>query len=206
MSRLRPEEYVIVNLGCQKLLKVYASKFIMIIVWLWLDVLFIFLLQVTRGWIFFANSNPIFIFSSTSRKDPTWRTKHLRVWKPLSCRRILETETLKGSSEGKVQKGQICASGGHALLQMVLEPDTGWCATEDIGPWREVDCELPHRLERGTKHWCGNLSLALMWELLHNRSILKTLRGSPNWTISTRCELYIKVEFKVYTPWRIKLI
>ena len=41
---------------------------------------------------------------------------------------------------------------------MVLELDTGRCASEDA----EVDCEIPHRLERGTKHslqGCGNLSL-----------------------------------------------
>ena len=30
----------------------------------------------------------------------------------------------------------------------------------DTGPRRQVDCEIPHRLERRTKHSCGNLSLA----------------------------------------------
>ena len=46
---------------------------------------------------------------------------------------------------------------------MVSEPDTGWCASEDAGPPRGVDCEISHRLEGGTKHSsqeCGNLSLA----------------------------------------------
>ena len=33
---------------------------------------------------------------------------------------------------------------------MVLELDTGWCASEDAGSRRVVDCEIPHRLERGT--------------------------------------------------------
>ena len=31
---------------------------------------------------------------------------------------------------------------------MVLEPDTGQCASKDGGPQRGVDCEIPHRLER----------------------------------------------------------
>ena len=38
------------------------------------------------------------------------------------------------------------------LLQMVSEPDTGWCANEDAGLSRGVNCEIPYRLERGTKH------------------------------------------------------
>ena len=46
----------------------------------------------------------------------------------------------------------ISNSGGLGLLQMVLESDTGRCASEDAGPSRGVDCEIPHRLERGTKH------------------------------------------------------
>ena len=33
---------------------------------------------------------------------------------------------------------------------MVLEPDIRWCANEDTERRREVDCEIPHRLERGT--------------------------------------------------------
>ena len=53
-------------------------------------------------------------------------------------------------------KQTISVSGRLMLLQMVLELDTGRCA-------RGVDCKIPHRLERGTKHslqGCGNLSLA----------------------------------------------
>ena len=36
------------------------------------------------------------------------------------------------------------------LLQMVLELGTEWCAREDVEPRRGMDCETPHRLERGT--------------------------------------------------------
>ena len=47
----------------------------------------------------------------------------------------------------------ISAMGGLelGLLQMVYEPDTGRCANEDANP-KGVDCEISHRLERGTKH------------------------------------------------------
>ena len=58
-------------------------------------------------------------------------------------------------------KRTIFANGGLELLQMVLELDTGLCASEDAGP-QEVDSEIPCRLERGTKHFSqgrGNLSL-----------------------------------------------
>ena len=37
-------------------------------------------------------------------------------------------------------------------LQLVSEPDTGWCVSEDAGLPRGVDCEIPCRLERGAKH------------------------------------------------------
>ena len=47
---------------------------------------------------------------------------------------------------------RISASGGLGLLQMVSELDIGRCANEDVGPPRGVDCEIPRRLERGTKH------------------------------------------------------
>ena len=30
--------------------------------------------------------------------------------------------------------------------------DTGRCANEDTDPRRGLDCEIPHRLDRGTKH------------------------------------------------------
>ena len=35
---------------------------------------------------------------------------------------------------------------------MVLESDTERCAIEDVVPPKEVDCEIPHRLERGANH------------------------------------------------------
>ena len=38
-------------------------------------------------------------------------------------------------------------------LQMVSELVTGCCASEDVRPLREVDCEILHWLERGTKHY-----------------------------------------------------
>ena len=46
----------------------------------------------------------------------------------------------------------ISISDGFELLQMVSEPDIGQCVSEDAGPPRRVDCEIPHWLERGTKH------------------------------------------------------
>ena len=56
---------------------------------------------------------------------------------------------------------------------MVLEPDTGPCASEDAGPPMGVDYEIPCWLERRMKHGllgCGSLSLKISF---------KTLRGSP---------------------------
>ena len=49
-------------------------------------------------------------------------------------------------------KRTISASDRLELLQMVSEPDIGQCVSEDGGLPRGVDCEIPHRLERGTKH------------------------------------------------------
>ena len=46
-------------------------------------------------------------------------------------------------------KRTISTSGELGLLQMVLEPDTEWCASEDAGLLRGVDCEIPRWLERG---------------------------------------------------------
>ena len=48
-------------------------------------------------------------------------------------------------------KRTISAGGRLRLLQMISEPDTGRCASEDIRHPRGVDCDIPHRLERGTK-------------------------------------------------------
>ena len=49
-------------------------------------------------------------------------------------------------------KRTIFASGGLGLLQMVLVLDKGQWASKDAGPPKGVDCKIPHRLERGTKH------------------------------------------------------
>ena len=49
-------------------------------------------------------------------------------------------------------KWTISVSGGFGMLQIVSESNTGWCASEDAGPLRRVDCEIPPRLERGMKH------------------------------------------------------
>ena len=51
-------------------------------------------------------------------------------------------------------KRAISVSGGlgFGLLQMVSEPDIGQCDSEDAKLPKGVDCEIPHRLERGTKH------------------------------------------------------
>ena len=59
-------------------------------------------------------------------------------------------------------KWTIFASGEVELLQIVLKPDTEWCAREDAWPSRGVDCEIPHWMKMRTKHsleGCGNLSL-----------------------------------------------
>ena len=47
----------------------------------------------------------------------------------------------------------ISASSGFGLLQMVSELDIERRVSEDIELPREVDCEIPHGLERGTKHF-----------------------------------------------------
>ena len=67
----------------------------------------------------------------------------VRAWKPLPSRLVLKT--LRGSP--------ISASGGFGLLKIVLELDTEPCASENVGPPRGVDCEVPYRLERGTNHF-----------------------------------------------------
>ena len=75
------------------------------------------------------------------------------------------------SLEGKPKEDNILASGGLELVQMVLEPDIGWCVSEDIGPRRRVDREIPHRLKRGTSasedSWCHShtfLSIELLYD------------------------------------------
>ena len=70
---------------------------------------------------------------------------------------------------------------------MVLETDTRRCTSEDAGPPRWVDCEIPHRLKRRTKHsleGCGNLGDARFKNLEG-----KFERENPKKTISASCEL-----------------
>ena len=50
-------------------------------------------------------------------------------------------------------KRTISASGGLERLQKVSEPNTERCANEDARLPRGVDCEVPPRLERGTKYY-----------------------------------------------------
>ena len=53
----------------------------------------------------------------------------IRVWKPLPSRRVL-----KILSEARKRKWTISASSGLWLLQMVIEPDTEQCVSEEAKP------------------------------------------------------------------------
>ena len=55
------------------------------------------------------------------------KTFFIRVWKPLSSRRILKTLR-------KSPKRIISASDGFGPLQMISEPDTGQCANKEPEP------------------------------------------------------------------------
>ena len=61
-------------------------------------------------------------------------------------------KNLEGKSERENPKKTMFARGGLGLLQIVSELDIGRYASEDAGLRRGVDCEISHRLERGTKH------------------------------------------------------
>ena len=61
-------------------------------------------------------------------------------------------KNLEGKPERESLKRTIYASGGLGLLQMVSEPNTRQCVSEDAGPPSGVDFEIPHRLEGGTKY------------------------------------------------------
>ena len=61
-------------------------------------------------------------------------------------------KNLEGKLEMENRKRTIFVSGGLGLLQMVSEPDIWQCASEEARPRRGVDCEIPHRLGRRTKH------------------------------------------------------
>ena len=60
-------------------------------------------------------------------------------------------KTVRLTTICNVPKQTISVSGGLQLFQMVLELDSRRCANEDARPLNGVDCEILHRLERGTK-------------------------------------------------------
>ena len=49
-------------------------------------------------------------------------------------------------------KRTISTSGGLGLLQIVSEPVTGRYPSKDAESPRRVDCEILHRLDKGTKY------------------------------------------------------
>ena len=61
-------------------------------------------------------------------------------------------KNLERKPKRESRKRTILANGKLRLLQMVSESDTEQRASEDAGPPRGVDCEIPRRLERGTMH------------------------------------------------------
>ena len=72
------------------------------------------------------------------------------MWKPFLSRHVLKT--LSGSLKGKSLKRTISASGGFGLLQIVSEPNTGRCASEEAEPkggGHEVVCQLGRWSQRG---------------------------------------------------------
>ena len=56
---------------------------------------------------------------------------------------VLEPDT------GLCTNEDACLEGRLELLQIVSKRDIERRATKDVGPPREVDCEIPYRLERG---------------------------------------------------------
>ena len=117
------------------------------------------------------------------------------VWKHLPNRRVLENREMTAIRNGPKQT--ISTSGELGLLQMVSELGIERCASEDVGSPRGVDCEIPRRLERRTKHslyGCGNLSLTnpfTSWVRVDNISCYKwyqsqSLSGVPARMLGSR--------------------
>ena len=87
-----------------------------------------------------------------------------RMWKPFPSGCVLKT--LRGKPKRENLNRTISFSGGLGLLQMVSEPDTRRCASEeaklrrgvdtsgcaskDSGPRMRVDLGVPHRLKKET--------------------------------------------------------
>ena len=44
-------------------------------------------------------------------------------------------------------KPKIFVSSELELLQMISKLDYGWCIDEDVGPLKEVNCEIPRCLD-----------------------------------------------------------
>ena len=59
-------------------------------------------------------------------------------------------KNLERKPERKSPKRTVSAGDKLVLLQIVLEPNTRQCASEDVEPQRRVACEIPHRLAMGT--------------------------------------------------------
>ena len=74
----------------------------------------------------------------------------IRVWKPLFSRRILKT--LRGSLKEKAQRGQYLLAVGLDFYKWNQSQSLGGVSARTLA-LRGVDCEIPHRLERGTKHF-----------------------------------------------------
>ena len=64
------------------------------------------------------------------------------VWKLLYSRCILKIVRL--TTIRNVSKRTISTSCELGLLQMILELDNERCASENVGPLKVVDCEIPH--------------------------------------------------------------
>ena len=52
----------------------------------------------------------------------------------------MRLKTVRPTAIRNGPKWTISASGELGLLQVVLEPDTGWCASKNVGLLRGVDC------------------------------------------------------------------
>ena len=85
-------------------------------------------------------------YSKVVRSHVSWRGERNITYKGVET--LLEEKPRRENT-----KRTIFATCGIRLLQMILEPDIGRCASKDVGSPRRVDCETPHWLERRTKHY-----------------------------------------------------
>ena len=60
-----------------------------------------------------------------------------------------------------------------------------WCASEDAKLWTVMDCEIPHRLERGTKHFFYKGVETSPYKTRCKTVRLMTIRNRPKRSIST---------------------